>query len=203
MPEAVWLDISRFHHWIEDSLILRWAELTQAMNPSLKVAEILPLLLYSPYQERDTTEVRTLIGRQGQVSRCVWTDRPLDRGYQVDHVIPFSVWGNNDWWNLLPSHPKVNNEKRDGLPARGLLLERREAIAGYWRLYFQHVPEAFGRQVERSLGLSVGHTGWERAVFAGFQEMVERVGALHGLERWRPGVARGEWQAAVGEQSSH
>ena len=25
VPEAIWLDISRFHHWIEDSLILRWA----------------------------------------------------------------------------------------------------------------------------------------------------------------------------------
>lgn len=177
VPEAVWLDISRFHHWIEDSLILRWAELTQAMNPGLKMAEILPLLLYSPYQERDTGAVRRLLEQQAGELRCVWTERPLVKGYEVDHAIPFSVWGNNDWWNLLPSDPAVNNQKRDTLPARGLLLERREAIAGYWRLYFKHVPEAFGRQVERSLGLSVGHTGWERAVFAGFQEMVERVAA--------------------------
>ncbi|HWI53917.1 MAG TPA: hypothetical protein VNT01_17395, partial [Symbiobacteriaceae bacterium] len=33
VPEAVWLDISRFHHWIEDSLILRWAHLTTEMDP--------------------------------------------------------------------------------------------------------------------------------------------------------------------------
>jgi hypothetical protein len=32
MPEAVWLDISRFDHWIEDSIVVRWARLTAEMN---------------------------------------------------------------------------------------------------------------------------------------------------------------------------
>jgi len=44
----------------------------------------------------------------------------------------------------------------------------------------------FGRQVSRALGVSVGHTGWERTAFAGLQEAVERVATTRGLRRWEP-----------------
>jgi len=142
--------------------------------------------LFSPYQARDTNEVRALVRPRVAQLECVWTGRRLRPEYAVDHVIPFSVWGNNDWWNLLPSDARVNGQKSDALPDRRLLKERREAIGGYWRIYFEQVPVRFGQQVERSLGLTVGHTGWERAMFAGFEETVERVAAIHGLERWRP-----------------
>jgi very-short-patch-repair endonuclease len=46
-------------------------------------------------------------------------------------VIPFSLWRNNDLWNLLPAHPAVNNAKRDLLPSQSLLRQRREALQNW------------------------------------------------------------------------
>lgn len=201
VPEQVWLDIARFHHWIEDSLILRWAHLTVEMNPDLTMADVLPLVTYSPTHERDTREVRVLLEESATPLRCVWTNAQLQGArYEVDHVIPFSAWGNNDLWNLLPSASKVNQDKSDMLPSRALLLEAREAMAAYWRVYRERQPVRFGRQVERALGVAVGHSGWERLLFAGVQEMVERVATIHGLGRWEPGLGgrRAFREAAAG-----
>ena len=73
MPEAVWLDLVRFDHWIEDSLVLQWAQVTAEMNPSLTTADVLPLLLATPDAKRDTAEVRSLLLRAsvGNPMECV------------------------------------------------------------------------------------------------------------------------------------
>lgn len=187
VPEAVWLDISRFSHWIEDSVVLRWAELSAEMNPERTAADFLPRLLQRPDAGRDTGEVRQLLLALDRRLDCVWSGNWLDRDFEVDHVIPHSVWGNNDWWNMLPSLPRLNNAKRDALPTRSLLQERKGCIIDYWRIYYAHVPERFGRQARRALGLTIGHTGWENVAFAGLQETVERLALTRGLGRWQPG----------------
>lgn len=186
VPEPIWLDISRFDHWIEDSLILRWAHLTAEMNRGSTPAEFLPLLLSTPGDERDTQEVRSVLSAVHTPLECVWTGERLCSRFDVDHMIPFSVWGNNDWWNLLPSQPSINNAKRDALPTRTLLRRRRDAIIGYWELYHGHTPQRFLRQVDRALGISGGTPGWETAAFAGLQETIERLSASRGLSRWEP-----------------
>lgn len=187
VPELVWLDISRFNHWIEDSLILRWAQLTAEMNGDPRaVGEYLPLLLDEPVDQRTTVEVRDLLLAMDHPITCVWSGKLLSERFHVDHVIPYSAWGNNDWWNMMPSLPTLNMKKSDALPTQALLLDRRECIVGYWREYFRRMPDRFGRQVSRGLGISVGHTGWERVAFAGLQEAVERVAMTRGLSRWSP-----------------
>ncbi len=185
VPEPIWLDISRFSHWIEDSLILRWAQLTAEMNADSMPATYIPFLLPQD-DERDTTEVRGLLTDLGQPLECVWSGASLTRGFEVDHVIPWAAWGNNDWWNLLPASPTLNREKSDSLPTRALLLRRRDEIIGYWRVYERVRPERFGRQVGRALGVAVGQGGWEGLAFAGLQEAVERVAVQRGLRRWEP-----------------
>jgi len=58
VPDSIWLDICRFDHWIEHSVIIRWAELSVRMNPDRTFDQILPYLMVSPVGERDTTLVR-------------------------------------------------------------------------------------------------------------------------------------------------
>lgn len=188
VPEAVWLDISRFDHWIEDSLILRWAHLTAEMNPESTARDFIPLLLDDGVTQRSTSEIRKILAEDSEPLECVWSGARLGANYDVDHVIPYSVWGNNDGWNMLPSDGRLNKVKSDSLPSRGLLVARREAIIGYWQRYVRRIPLRFGRQMGRALGVSVGHTGWERTAFAGLQEAVERVAVTRGLRRWDPTV---------------
>ncbi len=189
VPEAVWLDLVRFDHWIEDSVVMRWAELTAEMNPHLTAADVLPLLLDAGEDIRDTTLIRQAVPsisrEMGKPIQCVWTGRSL-RDFDVDHVLPFSVWRNNDLWNLLPADPSVNNKKRDSLPTHRLLIERESVILDYWRAYGQLWGNRFGTQVTRALGPSVGPPGWDAVAFAGLVESVERLAATRGLRRWEP-----------------
>ena len=71
---------------------------------------------------------------------CVWTEQPLGQRFDVDHAIPFSLWGNNDLWNLLPAAPGVNNEKRDCLPTHEILRRQRDRMIGYWSLIREAHP---------------------------------------------------------------
>ena len=188
VPQAIWLDISRFDHWITDSVIVRWARLTAELNHSATMEEYVPLLLSNPAAERDTQEVRDLLRSLGQPVECVWSGRRLATAadLQVDHIIPYSAWGNNDLWNLLPSSKRLNLSKSDQLPTQRLLLECRDTIIHYWQIYRQHWEARFDTQVSRALEYAASGCGWESRAFAGLQETVERIATSRGLARWEP-----------------
>ena len=186
VPEPVWLDLSRFDHWIEDSLVMRWAQLTADMNRQGEgLGHYLPMLLQPLSEARDTSEIRGLLRGYSDL-RCVWTDKPLQREFEIDHLIPYSVWGNNDLWNLLPCDPRTNNEKRAQIPGLDLIRKRSEALVHYWQLYRANAPSRFERQLGRALGARHG-PGWEKQAISGLMETVERLAVTRGLSRWSPG----------------
>lgn len=189
VPLAIWLDLTRYEHWIRDSAILHWAELTAEMNHVSSAGPYLGLLLETPGDERDTSEVRQLLAGQPDLLQCVWSGRPVRERFEVDHVIPYSLWGNNDLWNLLPAHPAINQKKRDSLPARKLIERRRDAIIGFWQAYRVVWPVRFSAQLGRALagGITL-NDNWEKPAFAALQETVERVAAGRDLRRWEPGT---------------
>ncbi len=188
VPEPIWLDISRFDHWITDSIVVRWAQLTADLNRGTPMEQYIPLLLSTPAAERDTQEVRNLLRSLGQSVECAWSGKRLATvaDLQVDHIIPYSAWGNNDLWNLLPSAKQLNLDKRDHLPTRRLLLARRDTIIHYWQLYRTHWEARFDTQLSRALEYAPNRHGWETRAFAGLQETVERIAASRGLARWEP-----------------
>ena len=189
VPEPVWLDLVRFDHWIEDSVVMRWAELTAEMNPRFTAADVLPLLLDAGEDIRDTTlirqSVRSISDAMGTPIQCVWTGSVV-RDFEVDHVLPFSVWRNNDLWNLLPAHKTVNRDKKDSLPTHRLLVTREQAIRAYWRAYGSLWGNRFSTQVTRALGPAVGTPGWDAVAFTDLVESVERLAVTRGLRRWEP-----------------
>ena len=67
---------------------------------------------------------------------CVWTGQKINSvaGCHLDHVIPFSIWKNNELWNLMPTLPEVNGKKSDKIPSMKLLDLRKEAIIHFWDL---------------------------------------------------------------------
>jgi hypothetical protein len=170
-------------------VVLRWARLTDEMNGGGEgLGQYASLLLSSPSQERDTSEVRQLFASpSAAVLPCVWTGHPIRSGnLHIDHVVPHSVWGNNDLWNLLPCDAPVNLAKSDALPPPGLIRKRQDSIVGCWRLYHSHFGSCFDRQIERGLGCSVDRIGWEEAALAGLTETVVRLSARRGLPSWEP-----------------
>ena len=103
----------------------------------------------------------------------------------MDHVIPYSLWLNNDLWNLLPASPAVNHAKSDRLVSRDSLMHSRDLIVHYWETLRGDNPVRFDTELRRALirrGGEVG--GWQSAAFAGLVESVEMLGIQRGLARW-------------------
>lgn len=188
VDEDLWQEIALMSHWVRDSLLVRWAELTARLagsggepkEPVLRRA--LGVLLTPAFPERETLQARKVYASLPE-PRCVWTGRTLGAGFDVDHVIPFALWHNNDLWNLLPASPAVNKQKRDRLPTRKLLAERRSAIVDCWQALHEGIPRRF----EIELSHLTGRESLD--IDAGFEslcEAVEVTAIQRSCERWSP-----------------
>ncbi|MCK5201370.1 MAG: hypothetical protein KAR21_23610, partial [Spirochaetales bacterium] len=110
MPAELWQEFVLMGRWIEDSIILRWADFS-AERPynkakNIQLSTILDLLLYSIETKRDVSIVKKIL--EPSVSlECVWSGKSV-KHYDIDHALPFSIWRNNDIWNLFPADSKVN-----------------------------------------------------------------------------------------------
>lgn len=168
--------------------MLRWAVLTERFGQRLGVraADVLPLLLARPAPERATDLARTVY-RQHAGLRCTWSGKPLGGRFEVDHVIPFALWGNNDRWNLVPVAAPVNRDKSDRLPAAHLVAACRPRILEGWALLREALPQPFDRQAAHLLGRPVaGPVPWQDELFARLREAIELTALQRGVERWTP-----------------
>jgi SAM-dependent methyltransferase len=188
MDAELWRELTLMGHWIIDAVTVRWASLTERFGrrQSITSGDVLPLLLVRPAPDRTTALAREIYRKAG-VDRCAWSDRPIDERFAVDHVIPFSLWSNNDLWNLLPVDFRLNAQKSDKLPTAGLIRSRRNAIVRSWHVLRDAAPKAFDRQAEHLLGRSVGGPlKWEDDLIACLREAVEMTALQRGVERWAP-----------------
>ncbi|MEA5448573.1 HNH endonuclease domain-containing protein [Leptolyngbya sp. CCNP1308] len=80
------------------------------------------LLTARPDNRRPLTWERNQIDiliMEGTTFTCPWTEKPINQGidYDLDHILPISVYPTNELWNLVPSDPAFNShKKRDRLP---------------------------------------------------------------------------------------
>lgn len=172
----------------QDSILFKWAEFSvNASGKRLAVENVLPHILRSPVTEREVSESKKIYQRilreEGKV-RCVWTDKVLDR-YDVDHVIPFSIWKNNDLWNLLPSSPIVNNKKRDKIPAASVIEGRKDAIIHYWDLLNIKFPQRFQKEIKVALLGDFSGNDWQHAGIEKLKQDCDYLIAGRGYEPWK------------------
>jgi SAM-dependent methyltransferase/5-methylcytosine-specific restriction endonuclease McrA len=195
MSTELWRELCLLGHWIVDAVVVRWAALTErfAHRQGIRSGDVLPLLLARPEPGRATAQARAVYLEAG-LKHCVWSGRALSKDrLAVDHVIPFALWGNNDLWNLLPTHTAINGQKSDKLPAAALLVKRREPIIESWTLLRDAMPEAFDRQAEQLLGAKPrAGDAWRQDLFARMRQAVEETALQRGVERWAPRAVPGE-----------
>jgi hypothetical protein len=184
----IWLDICRFEHWIEDSIKIRWSK-NLSGNLSISRGEYLDILETDTTDQRATDDIRKVLKKTSSTLNCVWTERPLtESAYQVDHVIPFAIWGNNDLWNLLPVDKKVNNDKTDKIPTSNLIEKQQKLIFSYWDIYSKNQPKLFYYQMKNALGCEVTqfNQDWQPRAINNIIERAESIAQHRGLARWEP-----------------
>ena len=120
---------------------------------------------------------------------CVWSGREIRvaDGLHVDHAIPFSLWRNNELWNLLPAAGHVNLKKGAGIPGPALVEKRADAIVDCWHMLHAAYPVRFMNEMAVSLiGRPTCSSLWEEA---GIDRLREKCGYLidvRGFDEWRP-----------------
>ncbi|MCX6187147.1 MAG: hypothetical protein NTU43_09175 [Bacteroidetes bacterium] len=171
----------------QDSILFKWAEFSvNASRKNLSIEKVVSEVLKSPITERDVAEskqiYKTILKEEGKVF-CVWTGKAIT-SYDVDHMIPFSVWKNNDLWNLLPSQSKTNNQKRDKIPSVDLIEKRKELILHYWELINENQSKRFQKEIRVALLGNSLSEGWQNSALKQLQSSCNYLISNRGYEEW-------------------
>jgi len=192
IDERVWREVVLMGHWIRDAVILRWAEVTSRLSGGeLAPGTVLDRLVRVADPLRMDQDVRELY-ESAPAIECVWTGKRLDQGFEVDHAIPVALWQDSSLWNLFPAAKKVNNSKRDLLPATSLIRQREETIIAYWRMLSCEFPTRFMREAAILAGHRVPApeallpSNRERPLLHSFVEAIEYTARIRGTGRWEP-----------------
>ena len=187
IPHGIWMELSLMGHWIQDATILRWGELTAKISKGcIKPSEVIDCLLTVPIPEREIYSAKSFYDGLKH-KECVWSGKSISKEYEVDHAIPFSLWKNNDLWNLFPTSSTENRNKKDKLPENFVVKRSKGTIVEYWKLMRERYPVRFEYEAEKFSGISFkNNKTWENTLFANFAEAIEITAIQRGVERWQP-----------------
>ena len=188
MRADLWRELCLTGSWIQDATILRWAELTERLSKGkVKASIVIDCLLTTPDPERKVQDAKIYFESLSE-RRCVWSDKPLmNREFEIDHAMPFSLWRNNDLWNLFTAAPAVNRAKSDRLPRHEVLLTSRDRIIEAWRGLNGALGSRFAGEAQTLMGREkFDPSNWEVALFSRFIEAFEITATQRGIERWQP-----------------
>jgi hypothetical protein len=170
----------------QDSILFKWAAFSVNAGSGLPLETVLHSVLQSPITEREVAEskrlYRSLLSETGLVN-CVWTGNAVAT-YDVDHLIPFAIWKNNDLWNLLPSSSKVNGQKRDKIPSPEMIDKSRERITYYWERIYAVSPDRFQKEIKTSLLGDKPIGNWKNDAITQLQLSCSYLIETRGFEAW-------------------
>lgn len=171
----------------QDSILFKWAEFSvNASKSSLSIAKVVNEVLRSPITERNVADskavYKSILKTEGKVL-CVWTGNPITN-YDVDHVIPFSVWKNNDLWNLLPSQVSTNKAKRDKIPSSNMIEKNKELIIYYWKLVSAKYPVRFNKEIKIALIGNSHYSDWTSVAIDHLKLRSKYLIAERGYNEW-------------------
>lgn len=123
----IWSLFCKLSLWIEALCIHEWClfgeKVDQTDTKPVDRGDIYRLLTDRPDNRRPLTWERNQIDiliMEGQEFVCPWTQRRIGLGtpYDIDHLVPVSIYPINEIWNLAPSDRDFNqHRKRDRLPS--------------------------------------------------------------------------------------
>lgn len=141
---ALWQTFQAMSLWVEALCIHEWCLFTERVAQSQQTVsrgEVYTRLTARPDNRRPLTWESNnidLLLMEGQEFRCPWTERHIVQGvdYDLDHLVPLSVYPINELWNLVPSDPTFNrHQKRDRLPSKERLERARPHLEWDYQSY--------------------------------------------------------------------
>jgi hypothetical protein len=177
----------------DNSLLFQWAQFCERRieREQIKFGEILKTIADFPIEERDIYDSKRFYNslKERHVPiQSVWSSRKISDCDEcaLDHLIPFSVWKNNDLWNILPSLRKENSQKRDKIPDPDFLISRKGHILEYWSYMMEFDHKTFTRQIRYSLiGANFDPVLWKEQAFNSLEKKCRYMTDVLGYASWR------------------
>lgn len=190
VKQSAYHELYRYGSWIEDSITLRWARFTEKLSINsgsiISSGDIITLLSRDYIIQRDTQFARKIYDKYikdyGEL-RSVWSSNKISM-YEVDHVMPYSIYSNNDLWNLLPASKKENGSKSDMLVSTDLINKQKNQIITYWEYMKENAPDRFEHEVYSSFNLDPISNTWKDKLILAISEQLEITSSIRGLKRW-------------------
>ena len=123
----LWKTFRELSLWVEALCIHEWSLFTETVqqpeDTRIDRGIVYVLLTARPDNRRPLTWERNnidLLLMEGHEFICPWTERRIthNKAYDLDHLVPVSVYPINELWNLVPADPDFNSHtKRDKLPS--------------------------------------------------------------------------------------
>jgi len=136
---TLWETFRQLSLWVEALCIHEWSLFTEGISQpegtSIDRGIVYVLLTTRPGNRRPLTWERNHIDvllMEGYEFICPWTERRISHQvpYDLDHLVPVSVYPINELWNLVPSDPDFNtNRKRARLPSPARLVRAEPYLA--------------------------------------------------------------------------
>lgn len=171
-----------------DNVLFKWAEFSvNASGNTLSTGKVVNEILKFPITERDVECSKKLykdIIKTNGVVNCVWTGRLIDV-YDIDHMLPFSIYKNNDLWNLLPSSPPTNKSKLDKIPSVNLITKQKDLIIHYWEIIHQYQNERFMNELQISLLGNHAKNNWQESAFSQLLQTSKYLIETRGYPTWQ------------------
>ncbi|MBM3712518.1 MAG: hypothetical protein FJW56_03665 [Actinobacteria bacterium] len=170
-----------------DSIFFKWAEFSvNASGKNLSVEKVVNEILKWPITQREVEESKkmysSIIKNEGKVY-CVWTGKTISK-YDIDHLIPFSIWKNNDLWNLLPAQAKINAQKRNKIPSNKIIEKQSDLIIHYWEMIDRYKHDRFQKEIRVSLLGNNPDLNWQSAAINQLKNSCSFLITTRGYEEW-------------------
>jgi hypothetical protein len=135
----LWNGFCELSLWIEALCIHEWCLFTEAVA-GLDRGVAYRLLTDRPDNRRPLTWERNsveILMMEGRVFECPWTGRRLNSdSFDLDHLVPVSVYPVNELWNIIPADRVFNEHtKRDRLPSTERLQAAQPRLARTYENY--------------------------------------------------------------------
>ncbi|MBS3933444.1 MAG: hypothetical protein KGZ35_03735 [Truepera sp.] len=193
LSAELWQGFKELSLWIEALCIHEWSLFTERVRDeqgaSVSRGEVYTLLTERPDNRRPLTWERNQIDillMEGRQFSCPWTGKRLRVGsYDLDHIIPVSVYPTNEMWNLVPADSYFNSHrKRARLPTTETLDKARPALVSTYVNYRNSDSLSPVFDKDTSLRFGLDHNAKENVIARAVANMVAAVADSRNVARF-------------------
>jgi hypothetical protein len=198
ISNGLWETFREMSLYVEALCIHEWCLFTERVDQGNAIGcdrgVIYRLLTDRPDNRRPLTWERNnvdLLLMEGKEFICPWTTRRINKrvAYDLDHLVPVTVYPTNELWNLVPSDPYFNSHvKRNRLPSFEKLIQAEPHLALAYSHYetSKSLSQAIHEDIIiRFSTLQQDYANFPRAVAKAVVDFIDQMAASRNLARFK------------------